>query len=248
MDRVERIPWKFIAVSVGFHLLIGGIFLCTLFRPVTLSQAVSVLQVSLVDSVERAWPHGSPGSVNALTAPRPLKARLKPSTDLTVQTEPSKPAESGTTTVPPKDEDRTIVDSAIDPASQPQPEVVQLTSTGSLFDETLEAHSERTTGAPSGSDEISRFLQNVQNRLEQAKRYPWLARIQGQEGTVRVQFMIDATGEAQEIRLLESSRSKILDQEAVETVKRVGRFTGLPVSWNEKVRIDVPMVFQLSAP
>jgi TonB family protein len=60
--------------------------------------------------------------------------------------------------------------------------------------------------------------------------------------------MIDATGEAQEIRLLESSRSKILDQEAVETVKRVGRFTDLPVSWNEKVRVQVPLVFQLSPP
>jgi len=240
MDRIEQTPWKFIAVSAGFHLLIGAIFLCTLFTPRTLHQAVSVVQVSLVDSVESALP--------VVTTQRPMKARSKPSTALPVPTKPSRPAESGTTTGPPEGEDRMMVESAIEPASQPQAEEVQPISTGSPSDENVEARSERPMGDLSRSDELSRFLQNVRNRLEQAKRYPWLARVQGQEGTVRVQFMIDSTGEVQEIRLLESSRSKILDQEALETVKRVGRFSGLPVSWNEKVRIDVPLVFQLSAP
>jgi len=240
MDRVKQAPWKFIVASAGFHLLIGGLVLCTLLKPWPPNQSVSVVEVSLVDSIE---------SVRAVvTGPRPLKARSKPSTASPVQTEPSKPTESGTTTVPPEDEARTIVDSAIEPASQPQAEEAQPISAGSPSDEKIEARNERTTGDLSRSDELSRFLQTVRNRLEEAKRYPWLARIQGQEGTVRVQFMIDSTGEALEIRLLESSRSKILDQEAVETVKRAGRFTGLPDSWNKKVRIDVPLVFQLSAP
>jgi len=238
MDRVKQTPWKFIGASVGFHLLIGGLVLYTLLKPWPRNQSVPVVEVSLVDSIESVR--------SVVTAPRPLKTRSKAFTVSPVQTEPSKPVESGTTTVPPEDQARTKLDSAIEPASQPQTEEVQPISTGSPSDENVEARSEQPTGDLSRSDELSRFLQDVRNRLEQAKRYPWLARIQGQEGTVRVQFMIDATGEAQEVRLLESSRSRILDQEAVETVKRAGRFTGLPDSWNQKVRIDVPLVFQLN--
>jgi protein TonB len=240
MDRVNQTPWKFIVISAGFHLLIGGIFLCALFKPGTLHQAFSVVQVSLVDPVESVLP--------VVAAPRPRKARAKTSTALPVQTLPSKPALSETTTVPPEDNAQSIFDSATEPASQLQPEEVQPTSTESPSGDNVDALNERFTGDLSRSDELSRFLQDVRNRLEQAKRYPWLARIQGQEGTVRVQFMIDATGEAQEIRLLESSRSKILDQEAVETVKRVGRFTGLPASWNKSNKVMVPLVFQLNPP
>ena len=114
--------------------------------------------------------------------------------------------------------------------------------------ESSQAGQEQTGVDSSRSDDFTLFLQDVRNRLEQAKSYPWLARIQGQEGTVRVQFMIDSSGEAHEIRLLESSRSMILDQEAVETVKRAGRFSHLPASWNKTIQVNVPLVFQLNPP
>lgn len=240
MDRTGRNPWKFIAASVGFHLLVGGLFLSSLLKLRPPHHPVSVVQVSLVDSVESVLP--------AVRAPLPLKPRSKPSIPPRVQPEPSNPAGSEMTMVPPDDNGRGIFDPAIEPASQPPPDEVQLTSPGLPSGESIDARNERSPGDLSRSDELSRFLQDVRSRLEQAKRYPWLARIQGQEGTVRIEFMIDSSGEAREIRLLESSRSEILDREALDTVKRAGRFSGLPNMWNEKVRIDVPLVFQLKLP
>jgi len=237
MGKYQRTPWKFIVPSVGFHLLIGGMLLFALLKSRPPHHPVSVVQVRLVDSVEGVLP--------VAKAPPPPKPRSKPSNPLPVQPEAAKPAESGTTIVPPADEPRTIVEQAIEPASQPPLDEIQRTSPGWPSGESIDARNERSPGALSRPDELTRFLQDVRNRLEQAKRYPWLARVRGQEGTVRIEFMIDSSGEAREIRLLESSRSEILDREALETVKRAGRFPGRPDLGNENVRIDVPLVFQL---
>jgi protein TonB len=240
MDGNKPTSWKFVAASVGFHFLIGGLFLCVLLKPWPTNQPVSVVQVSLVDPTDIRPP--TVGSSES------LKTRPKSSAPSRGQPEPVK------TIVPvPPDaakEDRESASPEIsnESSAQSQEEAVLPLLTDSPAAENIQARHDLIAEDEARSDELSHFLLEVRDRLEQAKRYPWLARIQGQEGTVRVQFVIDSTGEAREIRLLESSRSKILDQEAVETVKRVGRFSRLPVSWNKTIQVRVPLVFQLNPP
>src|SRR4029450_3022503 len=73
-------------------------------------------------------------------------------------------------------------------------------------------------GSPSGGG--SKILAEIRKRIERAKRYPSLARQQEIEGSVRVSFSIEPSGEVSELRLLGSSGSPILDEEALATVKR----------------------------
>jgi TonB family protein len=230
MDRTNRHLWKFIGASAGLHLVIVGLFFLSVLKPLHPVDAVSVMQVSLVNAVE---------TVPVAAKPRRL-LRTPPvsSSPPSVQSEPSKPVEA---------EAADTID-AESVGSEASREETRMSSAGSPALEGSEDRDEEAAGNGSRSEELTRFLQDVRSRLEQAKRYPWLARIQGQEGTARVQFMINVSGEVQEIRLLESSRSKILDEEAVTTVKRLGRFSRLPMSWNENVQIQVPLVFQLNSP
>ena len=97
-------------------------------------------------------------------------------------------------------------------------------------------------------DDLAHFFQEVRNRLEEAKRYPWKARIKGHEGIVRIQFSIKTLGEPEDIRLLESSGWETLDQEALAIVQRVGQFPSPPSEWDQGIPVRVPVVFKLDTP
>jgi TonB family protein len=240
MDGSKSTAWKFVAASVGFHSMIGGLFLCVLLKPWPAHPPVVVVQVTLVDPIDNR-----PGKVRSMRSLKtwPRSSAPSPGQAVPVKTIVSLPPDAAKV-----DHASSIPEPPNEPSAQNPPEKVQPTSSHSPKGEDPQARNDQPMEDGLRSVELSRFLQDVRDRLEQAKQYPWLARIQGQEGTVRVQFMIDSTGEAREIRLLESSRSKILDQEAVETVKRVGRFSQFPVSWNKSIQVQVPLVFQLNPP
>lgn len=227
MNQAKRHLWKFIGASAGLHLAIGGLLFFTASMPLLPNQPVSVMQVSLVNSVE--------------VEPFSAKARLpvKTSTILPV----ARPLQER------MDADESSVDKISGILESPREEILQQPSlSGSDSLAVAATPYAPVTGNGSQSEELNRFLQDVRSRLEQAKQYPWLARIQGREGTVRIQFMIAPSGEVKNIHLVESSRSKILDDEAIATVKRVGRFSGPPVSSSEGIPIQVPLVFQLNSP
>jgi protein TonB len=110
--------------------------------------------------------------------------------------------------------------------------------TGAIFKE-----AENITG-PGGPEKMKLFFQEVKNRLEKAKQYPWLARLHHQEGTVRLQFTINSLGEAKNIYLIESSRWRLLDSEAVAVIKRVSHFPQPP--GNTDVELVIPLIFRLN--
>jgi TonB family protein len=94
------------------------------------------------------------------------------------------------------------------------------------------------------STEMNIFFQEVKTRLEKAKQYPWMARLNRQEGTVRLQFTINSFGEAKNIYLIESSRWRLLNDEAVAVIKRVGRFPQPPNSTD--IEVVIPLIFRLN--
>lgn len=96
-----------------------------------------------------------------------------------------------------------------------------------------------------GGERLKLYIEEVKARLNQAKRYPWLARLQGLEGTTQIRFHIMPDGEADKIEVVRSSRSELLDQEAVANVKRVKGFPIPPEEFPQGILVQVPMVFQL---
>ena len=64
--------------------------------------------------------------------------------------------------------------------------------------------------------------------LDRFKRYPEIARARGSQGEVTVQFMLDRTGHVIAARLVHSSGSSALDEEAISVLKRANPLPAAP--------------------
>lgn len=95
-------------------------------------------------------------------------------------------------------------------------------------------------------EEMLRYQDMVKQRIEEARRYPSWARKQRIEGIVLVSFIVLANGQANEIILIRSCGARILDEEAINTIKRAGPFA--PISKGigaDFIQMDVSLVFNL---
>ncbi len=79
----------------------------------------------------------------------------------------------------------------------------------------------------------------IRNAIERAKTYPALARKRNQEGTVVMEFSINAKGVPENIRVTKSSGFSLLDTAAKETVIRAAPLPAVQGS------IEVPITFIL---
>ena len=64
--------------------------------------------------------------------------------------------------------------------------------------------------------------------LDRFKRYPEIARARGNQGEVTVQFTIDRTGHVVAARVVHSSGSSALDEEALAVLKRADPLPAAP--------------------
>ncbi len=91
-----------------------------------------------------------------------------------------------------------------------------------------------------------RYQDMVKQRIEEARRYPPWAKKQRIEGVVYLNFVVLPDGESQGIRIIRSSGSKILDEEAVTTIKRAGPFPPIPKEINISfAQMEVSIFFTL---
>jgi protein TonB len=80
--------------------------------------------------------------------------------------------------------------------------------------------------------------------VERYKYYPLKARSNGIEGTSTVEFTVRSNGNISGVSLARSSGIKILDQAALQTIKRIGRAPPLPNS-RKRWKFNIPMTFDL---
>jgi len=91
-----------------------------------------------------------------------------------------------------------------------------------------------------------RYQDAVKQRIESCRRYPAWAQKQKIEGAVDLQFTIVANGSSQNIAVVQGSGSSLLDQEALDTIKRASPFRPLPREINQEVvNIRVAIVFSM---
>ena len=83
----------------------------------------------------------------------------------------------------------------------------------------------------------------VRARIEAAKRYPAWARRQGMEGRVTVAFWLTTAGEVAQVTVREPSGSAVLDDAAVEAVRRGAPYPPAPVAARQE--LAVTLVFAL---
>ena len=105
--------------------------------------------------------------------------------------------------------------------------------------------SESTEPEPA-QEAMLRYQDMIKQKIEEIRRYPSRAKRQGIEGVVYINFIVLSNGLSRDIKIIRSSEFKILDEEAVKTIKRANPFPPIPREINQDfVSIEVAIVFTL---
>ena len=91
------------------------------------------------------------------------------------------------------------------------------------------------------------YLGTLQALIASAKKYPESARKSGQEGKVTVQFTVMQNGNVKNIQLVSKTNYRVLNEEAIEAVKRAAPFSGFPDEIDKPfLDIILPFRFKLN--
>ncbi|MGB9700179.1 MAG: energy transducer TonB [Thermodesulfobacteriota bacterium] len=93
--------------------------------------------------------------------------------------------------------------------------------------------------------DLATFLGMARKKIEGAKRYPWEALRRNWQGKVILSFWVDQKGEVSEIKILQSSGYKVLDEEAKATLLRASPLPVPPQMEEEMLKIEVPILFRI---
>lgn len=81
---------------------------------------------------------------------------------------------------------------------------------------------------PSQNSLLAQYARLISGRINRAKRYPSGSREHGEEGAVKVRFVVSAEGRVSEVRVANSSGFPALDEAAVNAVQNAAPFPPFP--------------------
>ena len=144
-------------------------------------------------------------------------------------------------------------DAAVALQSKPQPEVTpqqQAAATTSapaaVPDRIAPVAVAPTQGVPNARDSeaVVTWRTKLLALIEKNKRYPEAARPRREQGTAQVSFALDRKGIVANARVIQSSGSSALDQEAVALLKRAEPFPAPPATFpGDSVVVRLPIRF-----
>lgn len=90
------------------------------------------------------------------------------------------------------------------------------------------------------------YFAMLNSRIQKFKNYPKAAESRHIEGNVKVEFAVLKDGSLSDVRIVKSSRYRILDEAAIETIKRASPFPGPPaVFFTPPVTMQINILFEL---
>lgn len=93
-----------------------------------------------------------------------------------------------------------------------------------------------------GNASFDNYKGKVRNKISKKRKYPSQARRQGITGVATVSFVVQADGGLSGLRLSGSSGSSILDEAALDTVRRAAPFPSIPASIGKgSISFNVPI-------
>ncbi|MBD3380301.1 MAG: TonB family protein [Candidatus Omnitrophica bacterium] len=105
---------------------------------------------------------------------------------------------------------------------------------------------EKVEAMDSERETILRYQDTIKQKIEEARRYPARARRRGIEGVACLEFIVTPDGTSRDIRIIDPSGSKILDEEAFNTINRAGPFPPIPDNIRSAfIPMKVSIVFSL---
>jgi protein TonB len=100
-------------------------------------------------------------------------------------------------------------------------------------------------GQPPQAGAALRFQRLLLAHIERFQRYPGAARRDGMQGTVLVAFSMRRDGSVVRVGVKSSSGRPVLDQEAVETVRRAQPLPAIPPDMPAQLTVLLPVAFDL---
>ena len=104
-------------------------------------------------------------------------------------------------------------------------------------------------GSPGGAGaipaEYGPYLRRFRERVQESLVYPLAARRQGLRGTVELDVWLDPAGRVRDVQVTRSSSHELLDDAAVETIRRLGPLPFPESLPRRALRIRLPLVFEL---
>lgn len=108
------------------------------------------------------------------------------------------------------------------------------------------------TAAASGTDAVgaearARIEAQLHAGLARHFDYPYVARLRGWEGSVVLAFIVQASGNLNDIRIVRSSGFAVLDRSAVDSLKQV-RHLPEAVAWlqGRDIEMQLPVIYRLT--
>ncbi len=91
------------------------------------------------------------------------------------------------------------------------------------------ATGEEKGSSPRGTNTEGAYLAELQRAIIRHQRYPEQARREGRQGSATLSFVLLGDGRFDKVRVAQSSGDRDLDQAAIESLQRLGRFRPIPL-------------------
>lgn len=109
---------------------------------------------------------------------------------------------------------------------------------------------ESALAVPSDGDgrvlpEYDRFYSLIRRRIGEHLLYPAAAKRRELSGTVLLEIVLNSDGKVGRVTLLRSSSHALLDEAAIESVKRAAPFSFLQALPARQVVVRLPVIFEL---
>jgi TonB family protein len=90
------------------------------------------------------------------------------------------------------------------------------------------------------------YFSKLKRKIKMVWKYPETARVRGLQGTLTLKFVLNGDGSLRDVRVVQSSGYQILDEGAVEAVKKAAPFYSIPEVLGDNLPIVADFQYQLS--
>lgn len=176
--------------------------------------------------------------------PEPVQAKQQTETKVKKAPEPE-----------PKPEPKPVVEPepTPEPVVKPQKQPVAASTAPTKDSQSQQQKQKQTTGKAnaitSGGQVAARqsYFSMLAATLAKHKRYPAVSRRRGEEGIVKLFFVVNRKGEVLDYRISESSGSKRLDDAVLRMLDRASPLPAFPADMTQQqLEVNVPIAFQLN--
>lgn len=90
------------------------------------------------------------------------------------------------------------------------------------------------------------YFSKLKRKIKMVWKYPETARVKGLQGTLTLRFTLNGDGSLRDVKVVQSSGYQILDEGAVEAVKKAAPFYSIPGVLGDNLVIVADFQYQLS--